>query len=200
MEYFNLAGVSESARQEWKKTLKQFLAAVVLRNGKRLVLKSPGHTGRIRYLLELFPNAKFIHLVRNPFIVFPSTMRMWESFDRTQGFQLFHGRKLAEFVIEAHRRIYEGFERDRGLLGDDQLFEMKYEDFVREPVSHMQRIYNELALGEFDGALPRIEAHVARQKDYQTNRFELSSEIETLVADNWADHIERYGYSPPSLQ
>lgn len=197
LEYFNLEGLDDAAIGQWQATLRNFLAAVVCKNDKRLVLKSPGHTGRIRRLLELFPQAKFIHIVRNPYIVFPSTMRMWESFDRTQGMQLFHGRGLAEFVLEAHNRIYEGFERDRGLLGPDQLFEMKYEDFVRDPHEHMRRIYDELSLGGFADVSPKIEAHVASKKDYQTNRFELTQEIIDLVSQRWARHVEKYGYTPP---
>jgi hypothetical protein len=195
LEYFNLEGVAEPDLERWKESLRSFFAAVVCRGGERLVLKSPGHTGRIRHLLSLFPEAKFIHIVRNPYIVFPSTMRMWESFDRTQGFQLFHGKGLAEFVLEAHERIYEGFERDRGLLEPNQLFEMRYEDFVRTPVEHMRRLYDQLGLGGFDEALPKIEAHVAGQKDYKTNRFELTPEIESLVSTRWGKQIERYGYS-----
>ncbi len=34
---------------------------------------SPPHTGRIRLLAEMFPQAKFIHLVRDPYSLFPST-------------------------------------------------------------------------------------------------------------------------------
>jgi hypothetical protein len=195
LEYFNFEGLPEEAIRAWQRSFREFLASVVCRNDKRLVLKSPGHTGRIARLLELFPQARFIHLVRNPYIVFPSTMRMWESFDRTQGFQPFRGAGLAEFVLEAHERIYAGFERDRHLLGEHQLCEVRYEEFVREPTRHMREIYERLELGGFEETLPKIEAHVAAQKSYKTNRFEISPEIEAQVDRHWAGHVERYGYA-----
>ena len=41
--------------------------------GTQYLSKNPPHTGRVRTLLEMFPNAKFIYLKRNPYTVFEST-------------------------------------------------------------------------------------------------------------------------------
>lgn len=35
-------------------------------NGKRFILKNPMNGFRVRYLYKMFPNAKFIHISRNP--------------------------------------------------------------------------------------------------------------------------------------
>ena len=48
-------------------------AQVSFKQGKPLILKSPGHTCRIRLLLELFPEARFVDIHRNPYDVFRST-------------------------------------------------------------------------------------------------------------------------------
>src|SRR5581483_10629411 len=71
-EYLDLADVPESARRRWQRTLVQFLKGVTYKTGKRLVLKSPPHTARIAVLRELFPDALFLHIVRDPYVVFPS--------------------------------------------------------------------------------------------------------------------------------
>ncbi|MEL7407021.1 MAG: sulfotransferase, partial [Cyanobacteria bacterium J06558_2] len=39
---------------------------------KQLIFKNPTNTARIKILLELFPQAKFIHIYRNPYIVYAS--------------------------------------------------------------------------------------------------------------------------------
>ncbi|MFA5022423.1 MAG: sulfotransferase [Patescibacteria group bacterium] len=44
-------------------------------NDKRLVLTSPANLMRVRLLLRIFPDAKFIALVRNPFAVVEGTIR-----------------------------------------------------------------------------------------------------------------------------
>ena len=45
----------------------------------RLVLKSPPHSARIRILKELFPDALFVHIVRDPYVVFSSTVHLWKT-------------------------------------------------------------------------------------------------------------------------
>jgi len=43
---------------------------------RRLLLKSPCHTGRVKLLLELFPDAKFVYIHRDPYEVFLSGAHM----------------------------------------------------------------------------------------------------------------------------
>ncbi len=60
-----------------KKEYMRLLKLISFKNkGKRLILKSPPNTTRIKYLLEMFPGAKFIYIHRNPYHVFYSTCNM----------------------------------------------------------------------------------------------------------------------------
>ena len=43
----------------------------MVRSPKRIVLKSPAHTARVRVLLELFPKARFVHIIRDPVVHLP---------------------------------------------------------------------------------------------------------------------------------
>ena len=47
-----------------------------LLKSRQLLLKSPCHTARVRLLLKLFPNAKFVYIHRNPYEVFLSSAHM----------------------------------------------------------------------------------------------------------------------------
>jgi hypothetical protein len=56
--HFRDADVSDFRR--WRESFVYFLKKVTYRNGgpdKRMVIKSPVHTGRVRLLLEMFPEA-----------------------------------------------------------------------------------------------------------------------------------------------
>ena len=77
------------------------------------MMKSPPHTGRIEELARLFPGAKFIHIVRDPYTIFPSTRRLWVSLDWAQGLQHPHHHDLDEYVFSAFERMYRGFNRQR---------------------------------------------------------------------------------------
>ena len=55
-------------------------------HGSQFLSKNPPHTGRVKTLLEMFPNAKFIYLKRNPYTVFESTRRFLYKYDTTASF------------------------------------------------------------------------------------------------------------------
>lgn len=42
----------------------------------RLLIKSPVHTGRVKTLLSIFPDAQFIYIHRNPYEVFQSALHL----------------------------------------------------------------------------------------------------------------------------
>src|SRR5262249_32216080 len=62
-------GVAEGVVTGWKAALVLFLKKLTWKYGRPLVLKSPPHPCRIRLLLDLFPDARFVHIRRNPYDV-----------------------------------------------------------------------------------------------------------------------------------
>ena len=67
-EYLTLRKVSAEDRKTWLDGMDVFLKTLTFQNpGRRVVLKSPTHTGRIKTLLERYPDAKFVHIHRNPY-------------------------------------------------------------------------------------------------------------------------------------
>jgi hypothetical protein len=193
-EYLDLGDVSGPALNRWKSGLLWFLKCLTLREPKRIVLKSPPHTARIRVLLDMFPRAKFVHIVRDPYVLFPSTMNLWKRLYRDQGLQVPTGEGLDEHVFQTLTRMYDAFDRDRGLLGPGQFCEVRYEELVADPTGQMRRVYEELKLGNFESARPGIEAYFAGQKDYQTNRYQITPEMRAEIARRWGKYVERYGY------
>ncbi len=89
----------------------------------RLVLKSPPHTARLAALSEMFPEAKFIHLVRNPAEVFPSSVRTWSTLFEVQGCQTPRAEALPngapsieDYVLSTFNELYRDFAQAR--VGD----------------------------------------------------------------------------------
>lgn len=195
-EYYELAEVPAPARQRWKRGLRWFVQCLTLRRPGRVVLKSPTHTFRIRVLLEMFPKARFVHIVRDPLVVFPSTVKLWKRLSADQGLQIPRHEGLEEHVLRTFERMYEVFERDRGLIPPGQFCEVRFEELVADPVGQVRRIYEELQLGGFDQVLPALEAYAQKQQDYRPNRYQLAPEEQAEIQRRWGRFIEQYGYSP----
>ena len=118
------------------------------------MLKSPPHTCRIRVLLEMFPKAKFVHIVRDPYVIFPSTVNLWKRLYRDEGLQVPTYEGLEEHVFTTFTRMYDAFDRDRDLIGPGQFCEVRYEELVADPMEQMRRVYEELELGDFESVRP----------------------------------------------
>lgn len=193
-EYLDLQDVPPKDLDRWKRGFVWFLKCLTRKDGKRIVLKSPPHTARIRTLVELFPRAKFIHIYRDPYVVFPSTVNLWKRLYEDQGLQVPRYEGLEEHVFETFNRMYAALEQDRDLLGPGQLAEVSYEDLVADTVGQVGRIYEELRLGGFEDVLPALEAFVAGQKEYQKNRYTMAPDLHSQITRRWSRYIEKYGY------
>ena len=77
--YTTFRDVNKHERDEWKEAFAYYCSKLTYFHKKTLLLKSPPHTGRIELLLEVFPEARFVSIHRNPYEVFASTFHMIKS-------------------------------------------------------------------------------------------------------------------------
>jgi hypothetical protein len=198
-EYLDLRTLPAADRESWKRTWKMFVQKLALRNDRRIVLKSPTHTARIRTILEVFPDAKFIHIVRDPLVLFPSTVRLWKSLSLVQGFQIPRDDAawVERHVLDQFVRMYECFEQDRELVPANNLIDIRYEDLVADPVGQMRSVYQKLELGNFEDIEPGLLRYKMKTRDYRTNKYVLPADVAERVRGHWAPYFQRYGYSDP---
>jgi hypothetical protein len=194
-EYLDLEKLSPRARRSWERTLVHFLQAVALRApGKRLILKSPPHTCRVPILQALFPGALFVHIVRDPYVVFPSTVNLWRALYRQHGLQKPTFQGLEDYVFETGLRLYRKLEEARSQIPPSHFYELRYEDLVKDPIGQIRALYEHLRLGEFARVRPRLEQYLAENAGYQTNRYSLTDEQRELIRQRWGEILRRYGY------
>lgn len=195
-EYADLRDLPAGELTRWKQAMVAFLKCVSYLSPKRIVLKSPLHTCRVETLAELFPDARFVHIVRHPFAVYPSTIRLWKRLSADHGLQTPKLEGLEESVLATFSRMYDAFESSRPKLKPGRFCEVHYEELVADPVGQMRRIYQALEMDDFDKVLPALESYAAETSDFKTNRYQLSLSERNEIARRWRGFFERYGYSP----
>ena len=193
-EYLTLRDLSDADRKAWLDQFDGLIKALTFAENKTVVLKSPPHTARVKTILERYPDAKFIHIHRNPYTLFPSTYNLWVKLSRTHGVQIPKEEHLAEKVLSDFERMYAAFDEDREKLPSDQLIDVAFDDLTAHPVETLQKIYEQLGLGEFEQRRETFSAFAATQKSYKKNKFEIAPEIRDQISQRWRGYLERYGY------
>lgn len=194
LDYLDMDHLTPEDQNRWCAALVYFFKAVTLSTGKRLVLKSPHHTGRIHVLNRLFPEAKFIHLSRDPYTLLPSTTRMYRAFEETQSLQVPPQEGLERFVLETGERVYQTYFKHRGEIPANRLCEVTFEDLTRDSLGTMEKIYHQLNLGEFEAARADVAAYAGRHKSYQKNQYLFPSEWKSEIENHWKDYFDCFGY------
>lgn len=193
-EFLDFEGVRPGKIRAWKRAFMQFLKHVTYKTGKRLVLKSPPHTSRVRILREMFPDALFIHITRDPYVVFPSTVNLWKSLYRTHGLQTPTFEGLEEQVLQTFTRMHARLEQDKKQLPPKNFYELRYEDLVQAPEREMAKMYDHFNLGGWNPFLLRLQEYLATLKGYETNKYDLTPEQRDRITQRWGEVIRRHGY------
>ena len=193
--YLTMKNVPEWEVAEWKKAIRFFVQKVQYKTGKRVVLKSPPHTCRIKLLQEVFPGAKFVHIHRNPFDVFPSTKKMLVTFLRNTQLQSFDPDRLDERIIEVYREMYDTFFAERDSIPKGDFHEIGYEELEASPVEEMRRLYENLSLPDFEHIREPLQKHADSLTGYQKNKFrELPEAITSRIVREWKPSLQEWGY------
>jgi hypothetical protein len=211
-EYIDLAGLDGATRQKWVATRIRFMKQVLCRGrreakrkgypaARRLLLKSPQDTARLKLLAGIFPGACFIHLVRNPDDIFASTQRLWTALGAAQALETPDWQprpdgtpSLQEFVLATFERLYRNFWAERQAIPSRQFIDVHYEDLVRDPPGALARIYEHFGWTDFAAARPRLAQYLDRTGKRTVQDQGLPPSMRGLVAERWRDYRDRFGY------
>ncbi|HUT82051.1 MAG TPA: sulfotransferase [Candidatus Bathyarchaeia archaeon] len=193
-QYCTFEGVSERIINKWRRIYLYYLKKITYHSGgKRLVLKNPPSTARIKLLLELFPHAKFIHIHRNPLNVYSSTKLMYAN-----QFPYFYLQEAKadedEFIIETYTNLYKKFFEEKDLIPKENYIEISYHQLYSNPLATIEQIYQLLSLEGFEEAKPQLEEYIATQRSYIPNKHKIDEGIKKKLYDKWSFCFKAWGY------
>jgi hypothetical protein len=172
----------------------------------RLLVKITGWP-RIGYLSEIFPDARFVHIVRDGRAVASSLLHVdfWRGWQGPQGWRAgllspedqaaweSHDRSFAALAGLEWRIQMRAIEAARREIDPAQFLEIRYEDFCRQPWETCRRVLQFAELPES----PEFERQVRAEPIHDmTNRWrgDLSQAQQDLLDDLLREDLPRYGY------
>lgn len=198
--YFDRYAIFKDATCEeidiWKeKYLDVLKMATFNMRGRRLVIKNPANTGRIPILLELFPDAKFVFLHRDPYRVFLSTRNLHEKTYEYSALQEISHEEIENNILKFYEEVMRHYLKDRSLIPPENLVEIGYDELDQTPMQVLKKIYNGLKLPSFSKAKRPVRRYLKLQKGYQKNSYKISVSDITKVNQNWGFAFDEWGYS-----
>jgi hypothetical protein len=190
-----LEGAPARAATEWKRTYARLMQVATLHaGGLRLLLKNPVNTARIRLLLELYPDAKFVHIARSPYAVYPSTKKLHHSLLRFTSLETVRDEDVEATVLDLYDAMMRRYLEDRALVPDGNLVEVRFEDLERDPLRVLRKIYADLDLPGFGEAEGRFRTYAASQAGYRKNEFSIGADTVARLDRRWGFAFEAFGY------
>jgi hypothetical protein len=160
---------------------------------RRWVLKAPEHLFWLEAILDVYPDARFVHLHRDPVEVAPSGCSLDTVARRVLTERLRRPEMGREWLDLWHAGVTRAIEARRR-MAPGQLLDVSYRDLVADPAAVVRRVH------AFAGVTPApgVERGVARwlaqnpanrhgKHDYTLAEFGLTAgEVRERFADYWA--------------
>jgi hypothetical protein len=179
----------------WKRKYHFLVQKISLRNnGKRLVLKNPANAFKIQYLLEMYPNAKFIYTYRDPYTLFHSMKRLFRKMMEISAVQIWDDQEIEKLYLDLFQKGFEKFEQTRSQIPPQNYIEVQYEKFVIDPLPFLRKIYEQFNLDDFSIVEPKILEYIQEHEKYQANSYNITQKSIELVNSQWEDYRKRFGY------
>jgi hypothetical protein len=197
-KYLRFKNISSKVSKEWKKGYISLLKKTTINmDGKRLVSKNPPNTARIKFLLNLFPEAKFIHIYRNPYTVYLSTRHFYRKTMERFTFQRVSSESIEENIFKIYKDLMKTYFNEYKLIPKGNLVEIKFEDLETDAIGQLKKIYSELNLSGFKKNKSRFQNYLDQIENYSKNKFQLDNDTIKKVEQNWDFTIKKWEYSIP---
>jgi len=193
---FALFTKNKSDKTTWQRDFYYVTQKLTLKKGgKQLILKSPYNTARLKEILEIFPDALFIHIHRDPYTVYNSTVKLFEKVLPILSLHKVDQEHIHDYVMYSYRQMHEKFLKDKKALPESRLVEFGYDEFTRDPIDKLRTVYQRLGISGFEDAKMHIQDELNSFENYQTNKYaDITEETRAEINREWAFFFDAYNY------
>jgi hypothetical protein len=194
-EMLDVQNLSEDEITRWRQAYVTICHRLTRGSEQTLLFKSPPAAARLPLLLKIFPQARFLHICRDPETVFASNMLMMRSVGKKMRLQNETEDDIAENILHRFEYIYDRYMVDMKALPPGRLAELTYEQLIADPLGELERAYQAIALPGYDVAHPAFAKLVANRNDYRPNSHSTLSPLRRAeISRRWGPYAKSWGY------
>jgi hypothetical protein len=162
--------------------------------GERYMSKNPCNIFRIRTLTDLFPDARFIFIYRNPYTVVESLCRFVNAILPGAELQHLDDGLPREHFARLYKDSMDEYLNVKESIKPGHLMEIRYEEFIEQPVEILRDIYKRLDIPGIEEAMPFIEAYLRNNHPESRMPYQILPETYRLVNEYAGDIVLKLGY------
>jgi hypothetical protein len=196
----------EDVRPHVQRRITKVLEQMLTPRRDRLLVKLTGWP-RMRFLSEVFPDARFIHMIRDGRAVSHSLLdvpfwRGWEGpavagfGELSPAYQEEWERSGRSFLVLAAiqwKILMECFEEVKQDFDPARFLEVRYEDFAADPAGSFTKVLDFCGLDYPASFRDRIGQFTVESANYKWKE-QLTPRQQELLRESLAGHLRRYGY------
>jgi len=195
-DYVDFQNVPKKEIQEFKEIFHYYIQKLTLHyKGKQLLLKNPSNTARIKLLYDMYPDAKFIHIYRNPYHVYLSMKRNIEkemtlyTLQKPPKWEIFE-----ESMVNMYNRMFQKYFNEIKLVPKENRIEIQYEKFTKEPYQQLKNIYTDLNITGFENNKEIFKNYLQSQKKIKTYSYKIEKELQQKIYQQLKEAIDYWEY------
>jgi hypothetical protein len=197
--------LADDVTPEIRRLVVDGLARLQIGNRQRIVVKITGWP-RVAFLREIFPNAKFVHLVRDGRAVANSLLNVgfWRGWLGPMGWRWgdlpreYHDEWLEanrSFVVLAGiqwKLLLDALDVQRECVGN-ALIDVRYEDLCARTMGTIEEVCEHCSLNLHRELVAAVHGVAIRDANQKWRR-DLDKEQQRMLSASLARHLERFGY------
>ena len=197
-KYIRFSSMTENEEADWELRYRQMVIKGLLNtNGKRAILKNPVNTGRMSKLIEIFPGANFIFLIRNPIIVYLSSKKFFSQLFPTLNLEEFSNDDISNMILNLYSMLLKDYLSDKKHIDGNQIIEMRYEALEQNAMLELEKMYNKFGLSDFDKIQPVFREYLNQQKEYKNGHYSIQREELDKVMSSLDFAMKHWNYAIP---
>ncbi|MDD3877507.1 MAG: sulfotransferase [Bacteroidales bacterium] len=178
----------------WEKAMVYFYKKLFFMSKKRILIKNPFHSMRIDIINSIFPDALFIHIYRNPLMLVPSTIRMWDIIANQNKLNNRWNKPGVLETVTLLRKMTDKIKTDLKGIDLNRFIEVKFEDLEENTPEQIKKIYSHLGLNYTQDFEKKILDFIEFEKGYVKNTHTLTDEEIKVIKSEMGEDMRLKGY------
>ncbi len=191
MQEFGYLTIIDEMPERTRRNLRKYYRSSIQRfmyaegRGKTLLNKNVITTGRLHTILDVFPDARIVYLIRDPESAVPSFISMFSAPWKWIAPQLAENsveyRALGQIAID----LYNYFHKNKNKFNPENFYVIPYKNLTANPIQVIEEVYAHFEMDISEVFRGRLESHLNAPKKYKSQH---------------SYSLEKYGFTKEEIE